>query len=105
MCCMASTSGTTLCCLISMCRMVWLRSSCLVGIALSGYQRSPASRVWILRHGYTRRMDRKQLRCAAAVMAVALLAAPFSFGWGNAGHKMVNRLGAEGLPADVPAFL
>jgi len=38
-------------------------------------------------------------------MAVALVAAPFSFGWGKAGHKMVNRLGAEGLPADVPAFL
>jgi hypothetical protein len=50
-------------------------------------------------------MDRKRLRCAAVVMAVALLSAPFSFGWGNAGHKMVNRLGAEGLPADVPAFL
>jgi len=38
-------------------------------------------------------------------MAVALVAAPFSFGWGKAGHKMVNRLGAESLPADVPAFL
>ena len=29
--CIDSTSGTTLCCLMSMCSMVWLRSTCLEG--------------------------------------------------------------------------
>ena len=33
------------------------------------------------------------------------VAAPSSFGWGSKGHKMINKLAAENLPADVPAFL
>ncbi|MGI8770989.1 MAG: nuclease [Acidobacteriaceae bacterium] len=34
------------------------------------------------------------------------LAAPSScFGWGPDGHRIINRLAAESLPADLPAFL
>lgn len=36
--------------------------------------------------------------------AVALMPA-VAFGWGDHGHKMVNRLAAENLPANAPAFL
>ncbi len=32
-------------------------------------------------------------------------AATACFGWGSDGHRMINRLAAEGLPADAPAFL
>ncbi|MGC2161234.1 MAG: nuclease [Silvibacterium sp.] len=45
------------------------------------------------------------LRWVAAFALLPLLAAPLSFGWGNKGHKMINKLAAEGLPADVPEFL
>ncbi|WP_026443479.1 S1/P1 nuclease [Pseudacidobacterium ailaaui] len=45
------------------------------------------------------------LRCAAIAVLMPLLAVPPSFGWGNTGHRLVNRLAAESLPADVPAFL
>lgn len=33
------------------------------------------------------------------------LAAPPSFGWGRDGHKIINRVAMETLPADMPAFL
>lgn len=33
------------------------------------------------------------------------LSVPFSFGWGKDGHRMINRVAIEKLPADVPAFL
>jgi TonB family protein len=39
------------------------------------------------------------------VPILCLLAVPPSFGWGSKGHTMINRLAAESLPADVPAFL
>jgi hypothetical protein len=45
------------------------------------------------------------LRRFAALALLPLLAVPSSFGWGDVGHKMINRLAAESLPADVPAFL
>src|SRR5271154_6408565 len=45
------------------------------------------------------------LRRFAALALLPLLAVPPSFGWGSTGHKMINRLAAENLPADVPAFL
>ena len=53
---------------------------------------------------------RKQLSLGtAATVAVALLfvalQAPVALGWGNDGHRMINRLAAQTLPADVPAFL
>jgi len=30
---------------------------------------------------------------------------PAAYAWGNGGHKMINKLAASSLPADVPAFL
>jgi hypothetical protein len=41
----------------------------------------------------------------AALALLPLLAVPQSFGWGDVGHKIINRLAAESLPDDVPAFL
>lgn len=40
-----------------------------------------------------------------AVLLPLLVAVPPSFGWGNEGHRMVNKLAAENLPADMPAFM
>src|SRR5450432_3803888 len=45
------------------------------------------------------------LRRAAVLVLVPLLASPACFGWGAEGHRMINRLAAEHLPADVPEFL
>jgi S1/P1 Nuclease len=46
------------------------------------------------------------LRRFAACILIAILFLPLSgFGWGSEGHRMVNRLAASALPADVPAFL
>jgi methylenetetrahydrofolate--tRNA-(uracil-5-)-methyltransferase len=40
------------------------------------------------------------------VLAMFLcLAAPHSFGWGRDGHKIINRVAMETLPANIPAFL
>jgi hypothetical protein len=46
-----------------------------------------------------------RLRRLAAFVLLPLLAVPQSFGWGDVGHKMINRLASESLPSDVPAFL
>ena len=57
---------------------------------------------------YTRGMNKNLsvcLRRAAVFTLLPLLAVPPSFGWGDTGHKMINKLGAESLPSDVPAFL
>ena len=57
---------------------------------------------------YTRGMNRNLsvcLRRVAVFTLLPLLAVPPSFGWGDTGHKMINRLGVESLPSDVPAFL
>jgi len=40
----------------------------------------------------------------AALTLLPLLAVPSSFGWGREGHLMINRLAAESLPSDMPAF-
>jgi hypothetical protein len=48
---------------------------------------------------------RSHLRPIAALALLPFLAVPQSFGWGDVGHKMINRLAIESLPADVPAFL
>jgi hypothetical protein len=45
------------------------------------------------------------LRRAAVAALLPLIAVPPSFGWGNVGHRLVNRIAAESLPADVPAFM
>ena len=36
---------------------------------------------------------------------LTLMGTPRVFGWGRDGHRMINRLAAQSLPADVPAFL
>jgi len=46
-----------------------------------------------------------KFRYLFSLLLLSLLAAPSSFGWGSKGHTMINRLAAESLPADVPAFL
>jgi hypothetical protein len=46
-------------------------------------------------------------RTTPAVVAAVLLLAhpPVAAGWGNEGHRIINRLAAFNLPGDVPAFL
>jgi hypothetical protein len=45
-------------------------------------------------------------RCASASLAgLLLVSVPHANAWGNEGHRMINRLAAGALPADVPAFL
>ncbi len=38
-------------------------------------------------------------------LAMQLLAPVTGYGWGNEGHRMINRLAASNLSADVPLFL
>ena len=40
-----------------------------------------------------------------SIVVVVLLLANSAWPWGNEGHMMINRVAAEKLPADVPAFL
>jgi len=47
----------------------------------------------------------RTLRFASALLTLPLIAVPSSFAWGNDGHRMINRLAAESLPADLPAFM
>lgn len=42
---------------------------------------------------------------AAAGLVCVFAQPPAAYAWGNGGHRMVNRLAASSLPADVPAFL
>ena len=46
-----------------------------------------------------------KLTTSFAALLLPLLAVPPSFGWGNEGHRMVNKLAAENLPADMPGFM
>src|SRR5438270_13549136 len=42
----------------------------------------------------------------ASLLLFSLILTPDSaHAWGNEGHRMINRLAASNLPADVPAFL
>ena len=45
------------------------------------------------------------LRLLFASLVLPLFAVPSSFAWGREGHMMVNRLAAQSLPADLPAFM
>ena len=45
------------------------------------------------------------LRRVAVIALLPMMAAPLSFGWGSKGHKIINNLAVEGLPADMPAFM
>jgi hypothetical protein len=42
---------------------------------------------------------------AAAGLVCVLAQPPAAYGWGDKGHRLVNRLAASALPADMPAFL
>jgi hypothetical protein len=42
---------------------------------------------------------------AATGLVCVLAQPPAAYGWGDGGHRLVNRLAASTLPADVPAFL
>jgi len=44
-------------------------------------------------------------RSHAAALLLVLMSSTACFGWGSEGHRMINRLAAEHLPADLPAFL
>lgn len=44
-------------------------------------------------------------RLFSALLLLPLITTPVSFAWGNDGHKMINRLAAQNLPADLPAFM
>ena len=44
-------------------------------------------------------------RVATAVALVPMMLVQQSAAWGNDGHRMINRLAAAALPADVPEFL
>ncbi len=50
-------------------------------------------------------MKSRSLRLCAFLLLLPLLAVPSSFAWGNEGHRMINHLAVESLPADVPPFL
>src|SRR6185312_15011578 len=45
------------------------------------------------------------VRFAAAVALLPLVMVQQGFAWGSDGHNLINRLAAEYLPHDVPAFL
>ena len=44
-------------------------------------------------------------RAAIASALISVLASQPAWAWGSDGHRMINRLAAQYLPADVPAFL
>ena len=44
-------------------------------------------------------------RAAIASTLISVLATQPAWAWGSDGHRMINRLAAQYLPADVPAFL
>lgn len=48
---------------------------------------------------------RNAVRWSVAVALVPLMTAQQSFAWGAVGHRMLSRIAAQHLPADVPLFL
>jgi hypothetical protein len=63
---------------------------------------------WVCEYTFSMEIpdSRSFFRQIAAVSLILTLFVPVSaFGWGNEGHRMINRLAASSLPADVPAFL
>lgn len=44
-------------------------------------------------------------RAAAAVVLLPVLLVQQSFAWGMDGHMLINRLAAQNLPSDMPAFI
>jgi len=55
---------------------------------------------------YTFAMCTAVVRRLFACLLIVLFFTPLpGYGWGNEGHRMINRLAASSLPADVPVFL
>jgi len=54
---------------------------------------------------YTQANMKSDFRSHLALVLLSLVAVPSSFGWGSKGHTMINRLAAENLPTDLPAFM
>ena len=52
-----------------------------------------------------KRPAQRSLLVALVVLACLALQPPAARAWGNEGHRLINRLAAANLPADVPAFL
>lgn len=52
-----------------------------------------------------RSFRRSQAAIVVTVLIVLLIQPPLAWPWGNEGHRIINRLAASALPADVPAFL
>ena len=50
-------------------------------------------------------MRSRASRVAVLLSLFPVCAAPACFGWGSDGHRIINRLAAEALPKDAPAFL
>ncbi len=50
-------------------------------------------------------MKTRLLYAAALLAFPPFYAVPVCFGWGPDGHRIINRLAAEALPKDAPAFL
>lgn len=44
-------------------------------------------------------------RSAALTAMASLILNPLAYGWGNVGHRMINRLAESALPSSMPAFL
>jgi len=49
-------------------------------------------------------LQRLRFAIIAGIVCLALQS-PSAHAWGNEGHRLINRLAAENLPADVPEFL
>ena len=47
----------------------------------------------------------RSVRIFLLVLCFGSVAVPSSFGWGSKGHRIINRLAAESLPSDMPAFM
>ena len=63
----------------------------------------------MLRSSYNRSMSRRFLHSTRAIsltlFAVMALVPQHAGAWGDAGHRLINRLAILNLPADAPAFL
>ncbi len=74
----------------------------MAGLSYSGTQRQPYTDP-MLRLPSWFHMIRAALALTGLVYVFAL--PPAARAWGNEGHRLINRLAASTLPADVPAFL
>jgi hypothetical protein len=64
----------------------------------------PLAAGWLRIDAYTASYMTHCFRSLLIVVLLSRISLP-AFGWGSEGHRMINRLAAEHLPADLPAFL